>query len=370
MKRFALIGLSLAVAASITNVSAQDDDALAETKAKLEQARMEVAEAAQELARLQRELVEATGESISESWSWTTSDGNSEEDSHRFDFDFELNAEDGEHARALFANFPPRLGVVLGADSGQSNRIIGITPGSGAAEAGLKNDDRLLEIDGQDVSENTSARVQNILKDFESGDTVDVLVQRGDSNELIMPVTLSSALSNVHVFSNQIETMDILGDDGQRNIIRIINAPEGFNMPTPPTPPMPPLSGLLTGLGGDTDLISNHEGLANYFGTADGVLILRIADDNSMNLMSGDVILSIGDETVGRPVDVGRALLNQEPGSDVTVTVIREGRETSVYGTIPSSTFRPIERDRGLGRLLRFGTPAAPQPPAAPGSRL
>jgi membrane-associated protease RseP (regulator of RpoE activity) len=369
MKHLTLItlGLALSLSLSLDPALAQDEDELARIKSELEQARMAVAEAAQELARLQRELVEVTGENLSERWSWHSNDG----DAEVFEFDFEVDIEEGDHARALVANFPPRLGVLLGDNGeGETNRIIGVTPGSGAAEAGLQNNDRLLEINGQDVRENTSDRVRNILGEFEPGDTVDVLVQRGEGNELIMPVTLRSALGNVQILANQLESIDLSGAGGERNVVRIINGIDGIDAPVPPIPPMAPLTGLLTGLGSNTDLISNHEGLAGYFGTGEGVLVLRIDEGNSMNLMSGDVILGIGDKTVEQPIDLGRALLDMEPGEDIRLRVMREGLETTVYGTVPASTFRPLGQDRGLGRLMRFDAPRAPAPPPAPGSTL
>jgi len=367
-RQFILLGLILAL--PFTGALAQDEAELDRIKAELEQARQDVAEAAQELARLQRELFEASGTPGAESFTWRSADGEEE----TFDFNFEFDMQDVDGMHAVFAGFPPRLGVLLGSNGdGETNRIIGVTPGSGAADAGLRNDDRLLEINGQDVSENTSFRVREILGEFKAGDTVDVLVQRGEDNELVMPVTLGSALSNIHVLagdlSSQLENLELLTEDGERNIVRIISATEGLGMPVPPAPPMAPFTGLLTGLGTETDLISNHEGLAGYFGTGEGVVVLRIDDANSLNLMSGDVILGIGDKVIDHPVDLGRTLLDMEPGEDIRLRVMREGLETTVYGTVPASTFRP--HGRGLGQRIQFRHASeAPTPPPAPGSTL
>ncbi len=366
MKRLALITLGLALAAPMWSANAQEGSDLERIRSELEQARMEVAEAAQELARLQRELVEATGENMSENWTIRSSAGESEV--FDFDLEFDMNDIDGRHA--IFSGFPPRLGVLLGGtDADQGNRVVGLTPGGGAEQAGIRQDDRLISVAGQDVTEATSERVREILSGLKSGDSVDVVVQRGDGNELVMPVTLGSALRDIQIIT---ENIDSLGGDSERNIVRIINAREGMNAPMPPdapVPPMPPLIGMLTGLGNDTDLISNHDGLAGYFGTGEGVLVLRIAEDNSMNLASGDVILAVDDEKISRPVDVGRALLDREPDSEITFRVMRDGLETTVYGTIPTSSFRPSGQRRDFGyRIERhFGqTPAAPPAPPAP----
>ncbi|MEN1729294.1 MAG: PDZ domain-containing protein [Pseudomonadota bacterium] len=365
-----LVTLALALALPFGSAIAQDEAELERIRGELEEARQEVAEAAQEMARLQRELFEASGQQQSESFVWHSDDDT--EAVVDFNFQFSTDEEHGLHG--VFAGFPPRLGVLLGDNGdGESNRIIGVTPGSGAAEAGIQNNDRLLQINGQDVSENTSAEVRVILGEFEPGDTVDVLIARGEGSEIVLPVTLGSALGNVQILAGnlaeQLENIEFLTEEGERSIVRIIESTDGMAMPVPPTPPLPPLTGLLTGLGTDTDLISNHEGLAGYFGTGEGVLVLRIDGDNSMNLMSGDVILGIEGEAIARPVDVGRALLDMEPGADITIEVVRDGLETLVYGTVPASTFRP--HGRSMGQRIRLQrSPRAPAAPAPPGSTL
>src|SRR5690606_12938654 len=54
-------------------------------------------------------------------------------------------------ARIVQARNRPVLGVLLAADEETGVRIAGVTPGSGAAKAGLKSGDRLVSVDGTDV---------------------------------------------------------------------------------------------------------------------------------------------------------------------------------------------------------------------------
>ncbi len=286
----------------------------------LEQARQDMAEAAQRLARLQRELVQSG--SNAQGWVWHSDEGKMRE--IEFDFDFD----GGQTRHMVLASFPPRLGVLLGdPDDGQGNQVVGVTPGSGAEQAGIRKDDLLISVGGRNVTENTASQIREILAEAKPGDSVDVVIQRGNNNELIMPVVVGSALRDLSMLGERLAPMM---QNIEREIIRV--HPGGRSMPAPPAPPLP---SRLAGLGHDTDLISNHAGLESYFGTADGVLVLRIADSNPLNIESGDVILSIDGETVSRPVDLGRILLNRETGDQVVVEVMRNRLPTEVFGSIP-----------------------------------
>jgi hypothetical protein len=359
MKSIIMTTLCLVLGLGSSLATASDEQqALDRLRSELEQARLEVAEAAQEMARLQREFFEASGGALSESLGRHPIDGAE----HAFEFEFDLD--DGAHA--VFSSFPPRLGVVLGeGEGGESNRIVGLTPGGGADQAGLRIDDRLLSVADQDVRERTSEQVRSVLGNHEAGDEIEVVVQRGE-DRIRLPVVLGSSLDNIRLMADQMQMMNIMDEDQEREVIRIINATNAAVEAAPPVPPVPPLPGLLMGLGGDTDLISNHSGLASYFGTGDGVLVLRIDEDNPLNLLSGDVILEIDGDGIEEPMDVGRALLDLEPGGDIALRVFREGLETMLYGTVPTSSFRPP-----MGQRIRIRkAPEAPPSPPGPGARL
>lgn len=340
------LGGMLMLSSGAAQTPETDTVAREELRAQLAIAREEVAAAAQRLARLQRELVEAEGGR--HEWAFKHAEG----DLENFELDLNLDDIDGRLRRITVAAFPPRLGVLLDStESGADNRIVGVTPGSGAEQAGLREGDVLLEVNGQDVRVDTGTKVREALADVEPGGSVDVLLARDDGAvEIIVPVTVRSALSNIRLMSGR---MAPAMEHIEREIIRI--HPIDPDAPHPPAAPMPPRPPHLAGLGHDTDLISNHSGLATYFGTGDGVVVLRIAADNPLHLESGDVILSIDGEGVQRPVDLGRVLLDRDPGDEITVEVMREGRLTELFGTIPERAFP------GMGMHVEW----APSPPPA-----
>ncbi|MEE4639114.1 MAG: PDZ domain-containing protein [Wenzhouxiangella sp.] len=341
--------IALAFCATPVLAEEQATRQLDEVQAQLEAARMEVAEAAQKLARLQRELAETEGGNRV----WVLPGGENLSDGQTRTFEFDRTT--------VFSAFPPRLGVLLGdAESGDGNRIIGVTPGSGAEAAGLRQDDRLVSVAGQDVRDNTIQAVREVLADIEPGETVDVMIQRGEGTELVMPVEVGSAIRDITIIGRRLGSM---GEEIEREVFRGLERLD--NLPPFPAPPIPP---RLAGLGQETDLVSNHAGLADYFGTDQGVLVLRIAADNPLELRSGDVILAIDGEAVARPVDVGRMVMMREAGEEVLLELMRAGQRVELVGTIPESSL--------LGSAIRAGLrnvgepPRTPTPPPPPGTSL
>ncbi|MFU8831387.1 MAG: PDZ domain-containing protein [Wenzhouxiangella sp.] len=323
-----ILAAILIAANMLADVQAGEPEAndTSELRQQLDQARLELAEVAQRLARLQRELVESE---VGSHWHFRTREGDlkSLEDLKNFEFDFEFD-EDRLRQLVFAANFPPRLGLVLGTpdpDAGFS--VIGITPGSGADQAGLQRGDRVLTVNGQEITDQDGSRVRDLLSEKQPGDTVEVLFER-DGVEQTATVTLGSA-TEMLVMGDRLAALE----EGGERIIHFRHGEAG--MSAPQLTALPGLPSRLSGLGHGAELVTNHSGLEPYFGTGEGILVLRIAEDNPLNLESGDVVLSIDGETVSRPVDLGRLLLKREAGDDITIQVMRQGMTTELYGTIP-----------------------------------
>jgi len=74
--------------------------------------------------------------------------------------------------------------------------------------------------------------------------------------------------------------------------------------------------------------------LGAYFSTDRGVLVLEVDEDSTLGLRPGDVVLSVGDREVEGIRDVLRILGSYEDEEAVNFTVMRQGRETRVEGSI------------------------------------
>jgi hypothetical protein len=82
------------------------------------------------------------------------------------------------------------------------------------------------------------------------------------------------------------------------------------------------------------DLRKINSGLGEYFSTDHGVLVLDVDEDSTLGLRPGDVIQAIGDREVEDVSDVLRILRSYEDDEGITFSVVRQGRETRVEGTM------------------------------------
>lgn len=346
--------MALALLGGGSPLLAQDDDMdsteRAELRQQIQQARDEMAEAARRMARLQREL--GADDSRIEILRLRGEAPDAGERDAPLWF--------GDHGDLAFGKFPPRLGVLLGGPGSDSaNEVIGLTPGGGAEAAGIEQGDRLVSVNGKPVAEGAPESIRGALKDIEAGNSVAVVVER-DGERLDFDVETSSIAADVRVFGLRSTPED--GEFEREIVIMRPDGPLGLSGDAPRLlkPPFPPRAPLFSVLGHDSDLISNHAGLERYFGTADGVVVLRIDPDNDFGLRDGDVVLRLDDEAINRPVDLGRLLLGHDPGDEVVLEIMREGVLTQIPATIPERTGKL----HAFPMRIEFNT--APEPPDAP----
>jgi len=81
-------------------------------------------------------------------------------------------------------------------------------------------------------------------------------------------------------------------------------------------------------------LAEMNPGLAEYFTSDEGLLVLEVPEDSPLGLAPGDVILAIDGRGVTSQRDVRRVLGSYEEDEAVSFTVIRKGRETTVEGSV------------------------------------
>jgi len=282
-----LCSLALSLGAGATVAQNIDRDA------ELEQARQQLEDAARRIAEL------ATGDV-------------------EIAFDFPRGP-GGAPARAV-------LGIGI-EDDPQGVRVVGVTPGGGADEAGVETGDVITAMEGaaleggenQSPSEVLVAQMRNV----EPGDTV---------------------------------TLTVLRDGATREVEVEASAPrwQGFARAAPPGG-----GGNMTGPAGhaarvfdfprpmrrwaEMELVELTPGLGAYFGTDHGVLVVRAPRDDTLGLEDGDVILEIG----GRPpLDVGHALrilASFEPGEHLELTIMREQRRRTLEIDLPVTRERDTD---------------------------
>ncbi len=214
-------------------------------------------------------------------------------------------------SQAYALNFTQRamLGVLLdGADDGGGVALIGVTPGSGAADAGLKSGDKLIVIgenrlDGEDGYDALS----NYLKSVKPGESVALQYER--DGELHDAVVITQARSDhmAYILDDQFANFGrdfsfdfSLGDFGQMR------------------------HRVLTGKGPRlTDL---DENLGDYFGVDAGVLVLEAPEESE--LKSGDVLLRLDGEVPQSARDARRTIARAD--SAIEAEIMRKKRERTV----------------------------------------
>lgn len=224
---------------------------------------------------------------------------------------------EGEMPRMMrsFARFDrARLGVELGIATeigGRTGiRLRSVEEGSPAEAAGLRAGDIAMSLNGTELGEDPGRRLRELMSDVEAGDTVTVGYVR-DGREATARVVTDSARS----FS----------------VVRPGNGEFRWSAPGVPGPGM---NVGLRGLFGDgLDLVAMNEGLGEYFGTDEGVLVASMDDDSVLGLRPGDVILSIDGRAVRDPRHARSIIASYRPEEAISFEVMRDGRRTTVTGS-------------------------------------
>jgi serine protease Do len=212
-------------------------------------------------------------------------------------------------------------------------RGVGVTQiikDSPAEKAGLRKDDVILRIDGENV---TSVRKLNrLISEIAPEQTVRVAISRGRSEqEFTATIGKRDTMSNVQSFGT--ENPQIWKWEGP-----LANKDKDMVF----------AFGNNRRIGVSTVELTRQ--LAEYFGIADGkgVLVTSVSADSpaaKAGIKAGDVITAIDGEKVEATGDISRAINSKKDG-DVTLTIIRNKSQQTIRVT-------PKEGD------FPFGTPGA-----------
>ncbi|MEM7762778.1 MAG: PDZ domain-containing protein [Pseudomonadota bacterium] len=329
--RLSLSGIAMGLAALLPLTAAAQDEQVLEEKLRAAEARLQAA--AEEVARL--------------------SDGMHSR--------VIINTEGKRLERALSQD-RPRIGVALsstrvdGKRDGEGVEILSVSPGSAAAEGGVKARDRLISVGQTSLTEADASEASiQIIKALDGkavGDSITVKVLRDDEpreltlklNEQSFSPSVNSfrfgfgdggVLTEEHIFGgnllSELQGVDndfevFVADGGQR--FNFIGADSGW---------------------GSMELVELSEDLGRYFGTDSGLLVVSAPSDESLGFVDGDVIQDIGGRV---PKNVGHAmriLRSYTAGESLKVKVLRDKRSRTLDVTVPERSSRhPFEKMRGM----------------------
>lgn len=236
-----------------------------------------------------------------------------------------------------FSDSRGRIGVIVDTKANAAGdklgaRIDGITPGGPAEKAGLKAGDVITRFNGtalggaeseDDDRSGPGLKLIDLAHALEPGDTVQVEYRRG--NDARKVTVIAEDLGGT-TWTGQ---MDMPGMDAFKELM--------------PQMEMGPGEFVWGGPWGGIELVKLNPDLGEYFGTRDGVLVVRAPEDSSLSLKGGDVIISIGNRKPTSPEQAMRILRSYDAGETVTLDVLRKQRHVTVSWKVP-------ERENGMFR--------------------
>jgi len=320
MKQLMLVCLLAASAAAFADTPAADAAKVeaedAKTRAKLEEARARLDKAAHEVAELSMQL----GSNVRPDVRFST----------------------GGAPRAL-------LGIQVDPRSDDKGvRVLNVSPGGPAAEAGLRDTDLIIALDGvattgADPDRALIAQMRNVRPDQK----VKVRVLRDgknkDLNIVARPMAFDERVFNVRM------------PEGAGRVM-------GGNFGNMPNMPMVQhFRTFFPGEFGGMELASITPKLGAYFGVTEGVLVVQAPENAAFKLEDGDVLQAIDGR---KPEDGGHALRilrSYKSGEKLNLTVLRQRKPVTLAVTMPD---RP---EMGENFMFESAMPGMPPMPAMPG---
>ena len=222
----------------------------------------------------------------------------------------------------------PRLGVTIETTDEpgpvEGVKILGVTPGSAAADVGLRSGDILTSVNDEALSADScseaNTRLLDFMKGIEEGDVLDVEYLR-DGN--VGSVEIAPRVVDSWAF--------VWKGDGDLHIPRAPMAPEvverfkmEFAYPWHH-------SGL-----GDMELVELNEGLGRYFGTDKGLLVVSAPKSDAFDIRDGDVIQSIDGREPKDTRHAMRILGSYSSGETLKLGIMRDKKKVTVDVEIPA----------------------------------
>ena len=244
-----------------------------------------------------------------------------------------------------------RIGVLVKTGAAPSTDSIGawveaVTPGGPAAKAGLKAGDVITRFNGtplagvpapEEDASGPGRKLVTLAHGLAPGDTAPIEYRRGNDAKKAKLVT---------------------EDLTPWMAVDPVAVPEPGSFP-PQRGGEPGFSFCFGDAWCDMELVNLTPELGEYFGTKEGVLVVKAPGDSSLPLRSGDVLLSIGGRRPRSPSHAMHILRSYEAGETVAIEILRKQKRVSLTWQVPQSD----DHVRQFMRLHRLVPDSDPGPP-------
>ena len=219
------------------------------------------------------------------------------------------------------------LGIMLeereGADSGGVT-VRGVVPQGPADKAGIARGDVLVRFNGTPLG--GAKKLIELAHGLQSGDTVKLDYRRGTESRTATVIADRVRPRFAMMFRK--------GPDG------------GFGLQAGPN-----MLFMRTHHAGGLALVPMSRDLGEYFGTADGFLVVKPPADSASPLKAGDVILAIDGRKPQSVEHAHRILSSYAPGEKAKLEVMRKKQRTTLTWTAPARR----DHDGHFGAQRRYG---------------
>jgi len=273
-----------------------------------------------------------------------------------------VRVESGPGSVFAFSDSRGRIGVVVDTRADATGdkvgaRIDGITPGGPAEKAGLKAGDVITRFNGtalggaeseNDEDSGPGMKLIDLARSLDPGDSVQVEYRRGtDSRKATL---VAEDLGGSRSWSGSMEMPEMRGY--MEDMMPKMRMGGGDNFEV-----------FMGSPWGGIELVKLNPDLGDYFGTREGVLVVKAPEDSSLALKGGDVLVSIGGRKPASPEQAMRILRSYDVGETVTIDVLRKRSHVNVTWKVPDherSFFKMAPRMHEEPSRFRVLRPALP----------
>ncbi len=221
----------------------------------------------------------------------------------------------------MLQDIGPSMAKALQLDKHKGVLVTEVVDGSPASAAGLQDGDVILEFDGQAIAD--AEDLTDAVGNTEPGDKVKLLVLRDGKREKVK--------------------VEVGARPGNEDVEVEFDHPRSFRWHEHnfPAVDMEKIVGLAAGDHGylGVKLSDLTDQLGDYFGVEDGAgaLITEVNEDSpaaKAHLQAGDVITKVDDEDISSTTDLLEAMAGTDPGDEVSLTVVRKGKQKTYKVTL------------------------------------